>query len=151
MTRKALILGLVLSIAWAMPRFAPALSAAEKSTASSLSSKEGELKIANQSAKKPPQAQEKKVPMVSKTVTGTVGAKSSSGMALITGLDKETQSELEMWLPFSERLGLKGYKSVKDILEGDVVNVIYEETEKGGFDRKVKTLEFEKRPKPLRV
>ena len=87
----------------------------------------------------------KEIEMVLKTVTGEAGAKNSRGMSLVYKRDTKEKSEMELWLPFSEKMELTGYKTMKDVSLGDLVKVTFEESKEGGFDRKIKRLELRKK------
>lgn len=67
------------------------------------------------------------VKMVTKTMSGEVGAISGSGLAFI--YEKEAMSESEIWFPFQEELELRGYKNTREIEAGDRILIKYDEAE----------------------
>lgn len=70
------------------------------------------------------------VRMLSKSIHGQVGARTSQGFALITQTD--SQEENEMWLPFQQAIQfIGGYSKPADLAAGDRVMVGYEESQDG--------------------
>ena len=78
--------------------------------------------------------------MVMKAISGLVSSKFSKGISVLYETDEKSGNEMEMLLPFSEKISFRGYQSVKDINEGDSVDVTYEETKDGGFKRAIKDI-----------
>lgn len=79
--------------------------------------------------KEEPPAEKKK--MVTKTISGEVGAKGANGIALVYEKNERKRSSKEMWFPFETELKLERYKSKADISDGDSVKLTYEEAEDG--------------------
>lgn len=70
-----------------------------------------------------------------KTLSGTVGAVSSRGFALV--YKEESSTEYEMWLPYHDTVIFTGgYAGAEDVTTNDEVQVSYDETE----DKKTRTL-----------
>lgn len=115
-----------------------------------MTSKEGKSKLVLTDTRTAKEKQTKKEEMVTKTVSGRIGSKNKQGFALVYEVDEKKNTEIEMWLPLSERVNLKGYKTLQDAEEGDQVYVTYEETKEGGNKRSVKQLTLKKKkPKEL--
>lgn len=74
-------------------------------------------------------AAQAKMKRVERTMTGTINAKGTNGIALSFGISGD--SEREMWLPFEEGLKLAGYSSLNQVRQGDMVNVTCEHLEDG--------------------
>ncbi len=91
--------------------------------------------------------QKAEIEMVTKTINGEVSAKGPSGIALVYEKNEKKRSSKEMWFPFELDLKLDGYQAVKDIQEGDMVKVTYEEAEDGS-KRVLKGIRLEKK-KPV--
>ncbi len=60
-----------------------------------------------------------------KTLTGKIGAKNLSGIALV--YEESGTSSKEMWMPFEDGLYLEGYTDIESLTEGDQVRVTYDE------------------------
>lgn len=71
------------------------------------------------------------VKMVMKTFSGEVSAKGPNGIAIVYEKNAEERWSKEYWFPFEDEIKLLGYRSLKDISEGDKVTVGYEEAEDG--------------------
>lgn len=89
------------------------------------------------------------VKMVTKTLSGEVSAVGASGLALVYAIDSKSAASMEMWFPFESEIKLSGYKSKKEIKEGDLISVTYEEAlDKSG--RRLTGVTFKgKKPVPV--
>lgn len=73
----------------------------------------------------------KKVKMVTKTLSGKIGARGPNGIAVVYEKDEAKRSSKEMWFPYEGEVRLTGYETKADIGEEDLVTVTYNEAEDG--------------------
>jgi len=85
-----------------------------KSTLRSLVSREKPVKIAERT-------------VTERTTYGEVGTINPNGIFLVSEKDQEGGTLREIWLPYTQYVGLEGYGNVKEFRKGDVVRVTYEE------------------------
>lgn len=71
------------------------------------------------------------IKMVTKTLSGEIGAVGPSGIALVYEKDEAQGTEKEMFLPFEDDVKLTRYNSRKDMGAGDKVTLTYDEHEDG--------------------
>jgi len=71
------------------------------------------------------------IKLLTKTLSGEIGARGANGIALVYEKDEKKRSSKEMWFPYDGEPKFVGYKSKADVGEGDQVSVTYEEAEDG--------------------
>lgn len=87
-------------------------------------------RIASGAESKEAKEEKKEVKMLPKTMEGTVSARNFNGLALTYKTDKAEAASFELWLPYEPKMKFSGgYKSSKDVGEGDKVRVFYDEAE----------------------
>lgn len=65
--------------------------------------------------------------VVTKTVYGQVGLKNDNGFSLVLERDEEGGVLRELWFPFGSTMSLRGYESVDNLRDGDLVSVTFDE------------------------
>ena len=62
-----------------------------------------------------------------KIISGEIGARGPSGIALVYATNTKTRISTEMWFPYDSELKLVGYESKANVGEGDYVRATYDE------------------------